>query len=399
MKPAKSPSFAEFIVLIAVMFSMIAFGTDAMLPALPQIAADLGLSDVNRAQLIVTSFILGTGIGQLISGPMSDALGRKPVILGGLALYALGCIVAYKVNSIEAMLAARFFQGLGVSAPRTVTIAMVRDLYAGRIMARAMSFSMVLFVLVPAVAPLIGQSIATAFGWRAIFLSFVLFALIGMVWLWLRQPETHPPERRRAVTFANYKSAIVEVMTSRIVVTYTLVLSFAYGALFGYLSSAQQVYVDVFGVGTMFPAYFALTALISGASGFLNGAVVVRLGMRALAVVAFSAALVANVVMLIVVLLSPADAAWMLPAFILWSVVNFFVPGLTFGNLNALAMEPMGHIAGMASAVFGATSTLLGVAVAVPIGLFFDGTVLPLIIGFLICSTLSLGLMLTNPKG
>lgn len=388
----------EFIVLVSVMFAMIAFGTDAMLPALPEIAADLGLSDVNQAQLIVTSFVLGTGIGQLVSGPLSDALGRKPIILGGLAIYVLGCIAAYQTQDITLLLIARFVQGLGVSAPRTVTMAMVRDLYSGRIMARVMSYSMVLFVLVPAVAPLIGQTITLTFGWRAIFVAFILFALIGMAWLALRQPETHAPAKRRKITLASYYEAISEVLTSRIVMTYTIVLAFAYGALFGYLSSAQQVYVDVFGVGNMFPAYFAFTALVSGVAGFLNGALVLRLGMRPLAVWTFALALAINISMLIIVLVV-ADAAMLFPLFIAWSILNFFMPGLTFGNLNALAMEPMGHIAGMASAVIGALATLFGVAIAVPIGLLFDGTILPLVAGFVICSTFSLGLMLTNPKG
>ncbi len=398
MTKTRLPLF-EFIVLVSIMFSMIAFGTDAMLPALPEIANDLGLSDVNRAQLVLTVFVLGTGIGQLFTGPVSDTLGRKPVITGGLLLFIFGSLLSYYTTTMEGMLLARFLQGLGVSAPRSVTMAMVRDLYAGRMMARVMSFSMVLFVLVPAIAPLAGQALTQAFGWRSIYLSFVLFALIGILWLNLRQPETHAPGLRRAMKWTTYSSAMREVITSRQVMTYMLVLSFGYGALFGYLSSAQQVFVDVFGVGDRFPKYFAIIALISGLSGFVNGMLVMRLGMRLLAQAAFGVSLLTNLAMLVLFEFSGLSPQALFAPFLVWSTLSFILPGLTFGNLNALAMEPMGHIAGMAAAVIGALATLIGVLIAIPIGLAFNGSIIPLLIGFSICSALSFGLMLTNPKG
>jgi len=390
--------FFEFVLLIAVMFAMIAFGIDSMLPAFPAIARDLGLTDVNQAQLVIMAFFLGTGIGQLVMGPLSDALGRKPVILGGLVLYMLACLVALRVDTLQGLLIARFVQGIGVSAPRTVTMAMIRDLYSGRPMARVMSLAMTLFVLVPAISPLLGQQIMLAFGWRAIFVAFILFAMIGFLWLGLRQPETHPVEKRQKMRLKPYVTAFIEVMTSRIVMTYTLAISFSYGALFAYLSSAQQIYVETFGKGQDFPLYFAAIAVISGGAGILNSWLVMRLGMRKLATTAYLVMLVASV--LFVGLLGIFDIAPDLAfgLFLVWSVISFFVPGLTFGNLNALAMEPMGHIAGMASAVMGAVSTALGVLIAVPIGQAYDGTPMPLLIGFSLCALVSLGLMLSNPK-
>jgi len=363
-------SFAEFVVLVALMFAMIAFGTDTMLPSLPDIARDLGLGEVNRAQLVITSFVLGTGIGQLFMGPLSDSLGRKPVISGGLVLYMAACAVAYGTRSFEWLLLARFVQGVGVSAPRTVTLAMVRDLYAGRMMARVMSFAMMLFVLVPAVAPLLGQRIALTFGWRAIFLAFILFALVGLLWLGLRQPETLAPDKRRQLRLKTFGVALAEVLTSRVVLTYTAVLAFGYGALFGYLSSAQQVFVDVFGVGRDFPLYFAGIALLSGLSGFINGALVLRLGMRALATGAFGVMLVISIAMLLIVFLGGVHGAGLFPLFLIWSLLAFV----------------------------GAISTLFGVLIAVPIGLAFNGSATPLFIGFAICSGASFLLMLSNPK-
>jgi MFS transporter, DHA1 family, multidrug resistance protein len=394
----KTLPFFEFILLIAIMFAMIAFGSDAMLPAFPQIAADLGLSDVNRAQLVITIFILGTGLGQLFTGPLSDALGRKPVILGGLLLFMAGCVLAIYAKSLTLLLLARFVQGIGVSAPRTVTIAMVRDLYAGRRMARVMSLAMTLFVLVPAVAPLVGQSIAAGFGWRSIFGAFILFAALGFLWLGLRQPETLPQEKRRALKLDMFLSAAGEVFSSRIVITYTLVLAFGYGALFGYLSSAQQIFVNVFDAGVNFPLYFAVIALISGGAGFLNATLVIRFGMRPIATFAFGFIFVITSGIVVLILLSDISNEALFPVFLVWSVLSFFVPGLTFGNLTALMMEPMGHIAGIASAIIGAASTFLGVLIAIPIGLAFDGSILPLLIGSIIAAGASFALMLSNPK-
>jgi MFS transporter, DHA1 family, multidrug resistance protein len=390
--------FFEFILLIAIMFAMIAFGSDAMLPAFPQIAADLGVSDVNRAQLVITIFILGTGLGQLFTGPLSDAVGRKPVILGGLLVYMAACVMAIYAQSLETLLIARFIQGIGVSAPRTVTIAMVRDLYAGRRMARVMSLAMTLFVLVPAVAPLVGQSIADSLGWRSIFGAFILFAILGFMWLGLRQPETLPPEKRRALKLGAILAAVVEVFSSRIVITYALVLAFGYGALFGYLSSAQQIFVDVFDAGVNFPLYFAVIALISGGAGFLNAFLVIRFGMRPIATFAFGAILVITSGLALTVAFTNISNDVLFPIFLIWSVLSFFVPGLTFGNLTALTMEPMGHIAGIASAIIGAASTFLGVLIAIPIGLAFNGTILPLLIGSTIAAGASFALMLSNPK-
>jgi len=390
--------YAEFVALIATMFAMVSFGIDSMLPAFPEIAHDLGLTDVNQAQLVITSFFLGTGVGQLFMGPLSDAIGRKPVILGGLMIYMAACVWAIYVGSIEWLLVARFVQGFGVSAPRTVAMALIRDIYSGRPMARVMSLAMTLFVLVPAVSPLLGQTIMNAFGWRAIFTAFILFASIGFVWLGLRQPETHTVEKRQPLRIKPYIAAFREVALNRTVMTYTLAMSFGYGALFAYLSSAQQLYVETFHAGENFPLYFAAIAVVSGGAGLLNSALVMRLGMRVLATSAYLVMFVITLAFVVLLVTTDVPNNSLFGLFLLWSVASFFLPGLTFGNLNALAMEPMGHIAGMTAAVMGATSTAFGVLIAIPIGQAYDGTILPLLIGFILCSGVALGLMLSNPK-
>jgi len=381
------------------MFGLLAFGTDAMLPAFPEIAKDLKLVNVNKAQLILSSFVVGTAVGQLITGPMSDSFGRKPVITAGLLVFILACIMAYFVKSLEWMLAARFIQGLGISAPRTVTMALIRDLYSGRKMARVVSIAMAVFVLVPAVAPAMGQYLFLNFGWRSIYLAFILVGFLSLLWLNIRQPETLEPKNRKCFRVTNLLSAFKIVITNRLVVTYTAALSLAFAALFGYLNSAQQIFVNTFNAGTKFPMYFAIVSILAGSASFLNAALVMRFGMRLLATIGFAAQAVMALFMVLFLYSEILSNEWSLIIFIIWSVLAFFIKGMYFGNLNALAMEPMGKIAGMASAIIGAVATLLGILIAVPIGLLFNGTPLPVLIGYIICSGIALMLMLSKPKG
>ena len=386
----------EFIILVSIMFGMIAFGTDTMLPAFPDIAKDLELLNVNKAQLIISSFILGTGLGQLISGPISDTFGRKPIITIGLMIFILACIAAYYAETLEMMLVARFIQGLGISAPRTVTMALIRDLYSGRKMAQVMSLAMAIFVLVPALAPSIGQLLFINFGWRSIYMAFIAFALIGLLWLNLRQPETLPFEQRKKFSSAEFLRAFKIVITNSAVVKYTVTLALGFGALFGYLNSAQQIFVDTLGAGMKFPMYFAIISILAAPASFLNAALVMKYGMKLLATIGFALQIIFAIITILIINQDFISMEWLLVIFISWSVIAFFLKGLYFGNLNALAMEPMGEIAGMASAIIGASATMLGILIAIPIGLAFNGTATPVLFGYITCSSLALILMLTK---
>ena len=386
----------EFIILVSIMFGMIAFGTDTMLPAFPDIAKDLELLNVNKAQLIISSFILGTGLGQLISGPISDTFGRKPIITIGLMIFILACIAAYYAETLEMMLVARFIQGLGISAPRTVTMALIRDLYSGRKMAQVMSLAMAIFVLVPALAPSIGQLLFVNFGWRSIYMAFIAFALIGLLWLNLRQPETLPFEQRKKFSSAEFLRAFKIVITNSAVVKYTVTLALGFGALFGYLNSAQQIFVDTLGAGMKFPMYFAIISILAAPASFLNAALVMKYGMKLLATIGFALQIIFAIITILIINQDFISMEWLLVIFISWSVIAFFLKGLYFGNLNALAMEPMGEIAGMASAIIGASATMLGILIAIPIGLAFNGTATPVLFGYITCSSLALILMLTK---
>lgn len=396
--PTQRLSQVEFIALIAMLFANIAFSIDAMMPALPAIARDLALADPNTAQLVLTSFVLGMGIGTLFVGPLSDSFGRKPVILVGTALFIMAALAAYFAPTIESMLAARVVQGLGAAAPRIVTLAVVRDLYKGREMARVVSFAMMIFTLVPAVAPLIGSGIIALLGWREIFLSFVVFILIAVIWFILRQPETLPPAARKPMQLRPLKQAFTEVMRNRVVLTSVAVQTLVFACLFGTISSTQQVFDTSFGRGDSFPLWFALIAMLSGSASFLNAAVVVRLGMRLLVTWTLAAVAVVSVVFWGLSISGLLGQQALFAAYVIWNISIFMMAGMTLGNLNAMALEPMGHIAGMAASVTGAISTILGVAIAAQIGLSFDGTPTPLALAVVVLTAAGYILMKSLPR-
>lgn len=376
----KMPSKGEFIALIAMLFAIIAFSIDAMLPALPRIGAELSPADPNRAQLIVIAFVLGMGVATLVAGPMSDAFGRKPVILGGALLYMLGAALAWAAPTLELLLLARLLQGVGAAGPRVVGMAIVRDLYGGREMARILSFIMLVFMLVPAVAPLVGSWIITAAGWRAMFGAFVLFAAVASLWLMLRLPESLPRAARRPMRVAVLRDAVGEVLTHPVVRLSIMAQTMGYVMLFTTISLIQPVFDQVFQRGEDFPLWFAGMAVVTGSASVLNAALVMRLGMQRLPMAAFGGQLILSSIMTLCWLAGLRGDA-MFGVYVVWQCTVLFQSGLTVGNLNAIAMEPMAHVAGTAASVIGAISTVSGALIAAPIALVFNGTPLPMTLG------------------
>ncbi|MEQ9693309.1 multidrug effflux MFS transporter [Shimia sp. SDUM112013] len=386
-------SRTEFVALCAMLFATIAFSIDAMLPALPEIGAELSPDNLNRAQLILTSFVLGMGIGTFFTGPLSDAFGRKRVLIGGALLYCICAFVGWLSQTLELVLAARLVQGIGAAGPRIVSLAIIRDLFSGREMARIVSFAMMIFTLVPAIAPSIGAVIIAFAGWRGVFLSFVIFSIISVLWVSIRLPEPLAVADRRPFRLSLLIAGMKEMWALPAVRISMMVQSLCFAILFGMISSVQQIYDITFARGDEFPLWFGAIALVSGSASLLNAWLVVRVGMRYLVTVALGAQIGLSALMVVSAL--ALDAGWtQFLIFVVWQTTVFFMAGMTLGNLNALAMEPLGHMAGTAASVMGAFATVLGGALAVPIGLAFDGTVLPVAAGICLASALGFALML-----
>ena len=365
---------------MAVMTSLIALSIDAMLPALPSIGQELGVSDPNHNQYVVTAFFLGFAVGQLFYGPISDSTGRKPAIYAGLALFIVGCVMSALATDYTLMLLGRVLQGFGAAGPRTVSIAMIRDRFEGRGMAQVMSLVMAVFIIVPALAPSIGQAVLLAANWRTIFVLFLLLAALAFVWLHWRQPETLSPEKRRPLLLRPIAAAMVEAGRNRVSVAYMVTGGLVFGAFFGYLTSAQQIFAVVYGQEGLFPILFAALALTVGAASLVNAKLVMRLGMRALSARSLNLVTLLSAVFLAVALAyGGVPPLW---TFMAYAMATFFFIGILFGNLIALAMEPLGHIAGAGSAVVGAVTTFIALFIGGAIGQSFNGTVLPIVVGF-----------------
>ncbi len=384
----------EFIIMMASLMAIVAISIDAMLPALGIIGTDLAVIDANHTQLVISFIFLGMVFGQLLCGSLSDALGRKPVLYGGLALYAAGSLICFFALSIEVLLLGRIIQGIGVSGPYVSAVAVVRDRYAGRDMARIMSLVMMIFILVPAIAPALGQGILFIASWRIIFLMYVALAAFLAAWIFLRLPETLKPEDKIRFNFANIAHGFHVIVKTRVTMCYMVSMGIGFGSFIGYLNSCQQIFHEQFHTGNMFAVYFGGLALVLGVASLINARVVQRLGMRYICIRATSAIIVTSAIFL-GLNFAVEIQLWMFLAF---AAALFFFFGLMFGNLNAIAMEPMGHIAGIASAVIGATSSAISMVIGTIIGQFYDGTLIPIAIGFVTLNIVSLGLMLYAEK-
>ena len=362
----------EFVPLIALLMSLVALAIDAMLPALPAIGRDLGAPRPNDVQFVITSLFVGLGIGQILFGPLSDRIGRKPAIHAGLVLFMAGCLVSVFASTFEVMIAGRVLQGIGVAGPRIVTMALVRDQYEGRRMARLMSFAMAVFILVPTVAPALGQGIMWLGGWRAIFTTFFAIAAVAFAWFALRQPETLPADRRRPFSPRVVGRAVLEILRIRAALGYTVATGFVFAPFVAYLSSAQQIFQEAYQTGALFPAYFGVLALAIGGASLVNGRLVMEHGMRRLSkVAAVSVTAISLVAWAGVFAFDGLPPLWLFMAYLM---IVFVCIGLLFGNLNALAMEPLGHIAGVGAAVIASLSTFISVPLGALVGQSFDGT-------------------------
>lgn len=379
-----------YLAVMGLLTSIGALSTDIMLPALAVIGDELDVGNINHTTLVVTFFFLGMALGQLVVGPLSDAYGRKPVVLWGYALFILGCVLSFVAEDWSMMIIARLLQGLGAAAPRVIAVAIVRDEYKGRAMARIMSIIMAIFILAPILAPLMGQGLIFLGGWRATFAGLILVGLPSAYWFHRAIAETLHQERRRRFEFNVILDGITQIYRSRVTVIYLLIMGLIGGPFIAYLGTARQIFQDIYGVGDMFVIFFALGSIAAGCASLLNARLVMRHGMRKLTSIAT------------IVLTAVSAALWGLSylsgnpdfiTFMLWQTVFIFCIGMTFGNLQSLAMEPLGHVAGLAAAIFGAGSTLISLPLSWLVSGYFGTTITPLVAGFTIAGALSLILM------
>ena len=388
--------FHEFALLMALLMSIVSFSIDAVLPALGEIGKVFTLQNSNQAQWVIISIFAGMTIGQLIAGPLSDAIGRKRILFTGIIIYFFGSVLCYITHSFEWFLVGRFIQGIGVSGPYVATISIVRDKYSGAQMARIMSLIMMVFMVAPAIAPSLGQLIIHFFGWRDIFVLYMVYALVVGTWVALRLEETLVPENRLPMRVQAFKEGFKEVVSNKTTMSYLLCAGFCFGGFIGYLGTSQQIFMQQFGqTGQEFSIYFAILAGVMGFASFTNSKIVMKFGMRPICMYCFLGLCVISAVFLIIQLSGVSISFWM---FMLYACILFLLFGTLFGNLNAIAMEPMGHVAGMASAIIGASSSILSLILASIIGQLYNGTLVPMTCGFVILCGLAFGITLYEKK-
>lgn len=394
--PREMPAFVEFVAMMASLMALTSMSIDIMLPALPDIKHAFDVGGANNQQLVVTDYVLGFSVGQIVFGPLSDRFGRRKVLLSGLALYAAASFLCMIAGSFELLLGARFLQGIANASPRVIALAVVRDVYGGRRMAEVMSFVMMIFIIVPVIAPSLGTAWLAIGSWSTIFAFLLAVSLAMLAWMSLRLPETHPPEEREALSLSWVGHAFLRTITTPQTLGYTLATGAIFGALMAYINTAEQIYTQVYGFHTLFPIIFGCVALSVAFASFLNSRLVGGIGMRRVSHGALFGFVTAAAINLVIAL--PGGTAPFRFYVVLVAFCLFFF-GLMMPNFNSLAMEPMGHIAGTASSFVGAVTTGIAAALGWYVGQHFAGTPLPLLIGYLAFGALSLTLVLITERG
>ncbi len=387
--------FVEFVVTIAIMTASIAMAIDSMLAALPSIGHSLGVTNSNDTQLVIGVFFLGFGASQIVFGSLSDAFGRRNILLGGLACYVVGMFAAAATGSFEMLLIMRFVQGIGGAAVRITTMAIVRDCFGGREMARVMSYVMIVFMIVPIVAPSVGQMIIAYAEWHWIFILLGIVASILFVWALLRLKESLPPEERIPLSFAAVGDGFKTVLTNRITCGYMIGLTMFTGVISAYVISVQQVFGEVYGLGDWLPIAFAATAGGIAVANFANGMLVRSFGMRRISHAAMLLFTIVSAIGFVAALGGTPAFAF---SYALFSILLMMFAVIAT-NFTAISLEPMGNLAGTATAVTGFVSTTFGALLGGGVGQLFNGTVQPLFGGFALFGLVTVVMVLWAEKG
>ena len=365
---------------MSVIVAVDALAIDAILPALSHISNEFGISEGNDRQYIVTSIFIGYALGVMVFGVASDSFGRKRPIYLGFIIFLIGTAVTIFASSFSMLLVGRVLQGVGVAGPQVIPTAITRDMYKGRGMAEVMSLIMMVFMMVPALAPLLGQGILMVSNWQGIFVMLGIYALLAFAWFAMRQPETLPPEKRVPFSVKQISASVKEVFRNQAAVKYTIAEGLTFAAVLAYVSMAQQIYQEHYQLGEKFPFYFGGLALVMMAASFVNSRLVERLGMRLLILRGAMVLFAASLIYLVVILLN--DQSVPLWSFMMYAAMAYFCLGLLFGNMHSLAMEEVGHIAGVAASVVGSVSVLIATVLGGIIGSFYNDSITPVVMGF-----------------
>lgn len=387
--------FAEFIALVAALMSLTALGIDSMLPALPAIGTSLDVASANARQFVITAFVLGFGAAQVVHGPLADRFGRRRLLIVTLALYAVANVLCAVAGSFTLLLVARAFGGAMVASCRTVVVAIVRDCYSGRAMARVMSIAFMVFMIVPILAPTFGTVVLMFGAWREIFWTIAAITLLVLAWFAARLPETMHSEDRLPLDPRTIAAGWRQTVRDRWSLGYTLASGVLLGALYGYLNSIQQIMSDVFHAPRLLAVIFATSAVLMAIANLTNARLVMRLGTRLIS----HSALIGLICISLLHLAFSLAGVETLPLFAVLMALTLACFGLSSSNFSAMAMENMGHIAGTASSVQGFVSIVSGTALGVVIGQAFNGTTAPLAAGFVGCGLVALGIVIATERG
>ncbi|MEZ5758083.1 MAG: multidrug effflux MFS transporter [Emcibacteraceae bacterium] len=382
----------EFICIMAMLMSITALSVDSMIPALGQMTKDLNVINANDIQLVISAIFFGIAFGVVIYGPFADSYGRKKAIYVGVSIFLLGTLIAIFSTSLNMMLLGRVIQGFGSASCRVVSLAIIRDKYEGREMAKIMSLIIMVFIMVPALAPLIGQTILLFAGWQAIFWFIFFFAVAGVTWMHFRQRETLAIENVRSFSFKPILYGMIETVKHPISLGYTFASGTMFGAFVSYLSSAQQIMQVQYNLGELFPIYFGILAIAYGISSYINSKLVARFTIEQVCFFFLVLQSSLSLTFLIVSIFSGGNLTFEL--FYFYQMANFFCLGCLFGNFSSMALQPFGHMAGLATSVITSIQTLLAVLVGGSIARLYDGTVQPMIAGFFLCGAVTLFIFL-----
>jgi DHA1 family bicyclomycin/chloramphenicol resistance-like MFS transporter len=396
MNNLKQLGQVEFVALMALLMSLTALGIDAILPALPIIGTKLGVLIPNDNQKMISFLFLGLTFGQLFFGPLSDSFGRKKLIYFGVGIFILGCIISLLAKEYNTMLIGRIIQGIGLASTRVIPVAMVRDQFSGNKMAKIMSLITMVFIIVPALAPSFGQLILHVYNWQAIFWMFLILSSISISWFMFRQPETLPIDKRSEFSAKIIGRAFLRSITNRSAMGYTITSGYIFGAFIGYLVSSQQIFTVVFNAGERFPIYFGLLALAIGGASYINSKLVERLGMRKLVLISLCLLILISIGFTAYSIIFQENPS--LVIFLVFMMSIFSCVGILFGNCSSLAIEPLGDIAGSATAVINSIQNLISLTLGSLIGGYFNGTTIPMAIGFTLLGVMALFSMLWTEK-